>query len=922
MLWINGPAGFGKTILCARLVQHLMDKAEDPVAYFFFSADSVSRDDTSIALRTWIWQIMSQNDGAFDIVRRKQEFELSERATRTALLTLLQDVLQLIPGFTLVVDGLDECTIRSQMTDFLHDVQRAMNGTSTRLLIVSRDIAEIRCALNGFSEIKITGEIVKEDINCYAKTVIDQKLSNKSEEIKKDISCRMADRCEGQFLWLKIQSGSLKRSFNHKQLQNSIKDAPVGLDHLYERDWAEIQKTNKRDAARAVALLRWTAFSIRPLTVFELTEAVLLKEDAHEFPIDELPDDIDQDYLNDEILGLCGSLLEIRNPSVEGPLGSRTVQLAHFSVKQYLLLNLPSLAPGYNLMGSRDIAAENLRLAKLCLQYISYPRTWQSCEGENNTHNARLRDYAAGSWHLHGRLSASDAEPYDKPLLDLTTAFFNAKHPCWSVWREWVDVNVGGYSEEDLASESMPPGPLFYAAQLNLRETLDLFIRTCPSIVNARSSNGRNALCTAAGHGHKFVVSALIDAGADVNNPGRNNIPPLSYASEDGHFEVAKLLLQHGARVNETDTKYGWSPLLDAAVAGHVDVVKLLMEHGADSSIANIDGWTPINGAARLGHANVVKLLLDYDSNTTTTQKSGMKPLYSAVVGGSLAAVQLLLDAGADVHATNGDGTTPVSKAAAKGQVDIVKLLLDKGAKPVNVEKDGETPLSKAAVNGNLEVVKLLTEKGLDMEPTTVSKAGIMPVYNASGLGHTEVVDFLTKKGFDFKTPSDNGWAPLHIAAAENHVQVMRLLVENGAEITAPTKDGWTALAAAACNGHINVIRMLFEYEATSSIINKGNDDGWTPLSLATNCKCVEAMELLLGKGADVTVANNEGKTPLHFAVEKGCLDAVRLLLDSGADATAVMKDGGTPLDVASQKGHTEILKLLEERVSERQEGK
>jgi hypothetical protein len=37
-LWINAPAGFGKTVMCASLIQHFAMSSTDPLAYFFFSA--------------------------------------------------------------------------------------------------------------------------------------------------------------------------------------------------------------------------------------------------------------------------------------------------------------------------------------------------------------------------------------------------------------------------------------------------------------------------------------------------------------------------------------------------------------------------------------------------------------------------------------------------------------------------------------------------------------------------------------------------------------------------------------------------------------------------------------------------------------------------------------------------------------------
>ncbi|KAM5342882.1 hypothetical protein ACJ41O_013848 [Fusarium nematophilum] len=69
LLWINGPAGFGKTILCAHVVEHLSSTLETPVAYFFFSSDLESREDPFVAVRSWVSQVVSQHEGAFEHVR-------------------------------------------------------------------------------------------------------------------------------------------------------------------------------------------------------------------------------------------------------------------------------------------------------------------------------------------------------------------------------------------------------------------------------------------------------------------------------------------------------------------------------------------------------------------------------------------------------------------------------------------------------------------------------------------------------------------------------------------------------------------------------------------------------------------------------------------------------------------------------------
>ena len=49
----------------------------------------------------------------------------------------------------------------------------------------------------------------------------------------------------------------------------------------------------------------------------------------------------------------------------------------------------------------------------------------------------------------------------------------------------------------------------------------------------------------------------------------------------------------------------------------------------------------------------------------------------------------------------------------------------------------------------------------------------------------------------------------------------------------------------------------------------------------------VEAMRLLIGKGAQVDAKNSAGATALMGAATNGSGSAVQLLLDSGADARA-----------------------------------
>ena len=55
-------------------------------------------------------------------------------------------------------------------------------------------------------------------------------------------------------------------------------------------------------------------------------------------------------------------------------------------------------------------------------------------------------------------------------------------------------------------------------------------------------------------------------------------------ASQNGHVEVVRVLIDAGALINQANTN-GATPLLMASQDGHVDVVRLLIDAGATVKI-------------------------------------------------------------------------------------------------------------------------------------------------------------------------------------------------------------------------------------------------------------------------------------------------------------------------------------------------
>ncbi|CCF40462.1 ankyrin, partial [Colletotrichum higginsianum] len=120
-----------------------------------------------------------------------------------------------------------------------------------------------------------------------------------------------------------MQEPALRKGMNTKQLQQAINNSPTGLDHLYDHAWTRITQYGEPDKARAFSLLRRAAFALRPLTVCEITEAALI-DDSEDLLLEELPDALDADYIETEIVGLCSPLLMVRSESSGSDIGHQT----------------------------------------------------------------------------------------------------------------------------------------------------------------------------------------------------------------------------------------------------------------------------------------------------------------------------------------------------------------------------------------------------------------------------------------------------------------------------------------------------------------------------------------------------------------------------------------------------------------------
>ncbi|KAJ4286524.1 hypothetical protein N0V90_013224 [Kalmusia sp. IMI 367209] len=913
ILWVCAPAGHGKTVLCAKLIEHLKGMQSFPVAYFFASPHAQSGGEPTFILRSWIAQTAQLDSGVLRLLLRYSE--AGKRASDSAVWSVFESIVSEKSNYVFILDGFDEYDrLEDARTEFLQKLKGATKRTGVRVLITSRDETDIKAELSPIvvqdgghtmTQCRISDKDLQHDIARFSQSVVDKKLPNKDDRLRQDLAGQLAEKCEGMFLWIKMQQDQLRGGKNAKQLQKIVQNMPIGLDKTYERNWKIIQSHPLEEQNRALAILRWTTFALRPLTITEITEALIVEpnDSGTILQFDELPDSIDDEYINSEVIDICGALVEVRTKESGDGIGSKTVHLIHSSVREFLLTSLSHISANtfdHDLKygHTRTHTEQHEHLATICLSYLNCDDVWQRrITHEMSGFRRSFTSYAARYWNSHMTAAGKN----NVNLVSLAMNFFRSKNENFDHWRRYIESSDATADSRDTAT------PLYYAALLDLPAVMEHIWTEDPSQLNMLGGEYGTPLQATCFKGHETAFGLLINWGADVNVEGGKFGVAIIAAIAGRHKSIVKALVGMGINHTLRDSM-GRTPLYTAAMEGDSEVVGWLLEANAEPSIPDQYGWTPLNIAAYKGYLEVAKLLLKNKNNADSAvpDKDGWTPLNTAAGEGHLEVVKLLLEKNADFTVPNNNGWTPLNIAAYHGYLEVVRLLLEKNADFTVPNNNGWTPLNTAASEGHLEVVNLLLEKNADF--TVPNNNGWTPLNIAAYSGHLEVVRLLLEKNADFTVPSNDGWTPLNIAAYHGHLEIVRLLLRKNADFTVPNNGGGTALFQAAYSGHLEVVRLLLEKNADFTVLN---NSGETPLFVAAYNGHLEVVKLLLEKNADFTVLNNNSETPLFAAAYSGHLNVVKLLLEENADFTIANNGGWTPLIVAASEGHLEVVKLL-----------
>jgi ankyrin repeat protein len=725
-------------------------------------------------------------------------------------------------------------------------------------------------------------------------------------------------------LWVKLQLGTLCLAGREEGVRAILQDLPKDLDETYDRLLRRLARSESQELIRR--MFECIIAARRPLTMEELCEGMA-------FTIEDSCWDAKKIPLNDlDVIATYGGLVVFDEIT-------RVIQLAHYTIYQYLLQDGPKSYYQFNIKDA------NRHLGNLCIAYLSFEDfktqvTPYGIASPVSPAETVMSSTDVSSITIGFRQSLPPNTPPGQPSFEKFGLLRYAR-------RNWL-WHAARFTQNDhptrrdilfqnlVTQKQLPfefkPWPANFLGNPYPDLVGWAVVNNNPTLINSLAGfdpmfNFKEYIRDSANWVFKAVVNNSISSEqqesiAYTQDTWTENFPmhgwmyfKMLIACRKGNLAILDLCRPGLDKEERPWAQFRAHLILEASAANQNTIIDSF-HFGQQRPNDQCRSFTTeyagqlcnaLERAALAGHTDLVRKLGRAGwsaSNIFGSESStGICALHNAILGSNSDVVEALLAA---LEITIYDPSQPISqsdsrlgiktaafcKAASSGNVAVVKTFLADGASPVMADASGMCPYMQAIKDGQMVVFSLLfplPRCGVEQNATG------LPLSMAAANGHTDIVDLLISRGANVFPSNGLG----HPTPG----------LDRGSNMTSPTP-----LYAASANGHCAVVEKLLAAGAAADVI------GARDLLLESDGTGKELSRGLYSPEKEPPVASGTvqlHQRPLGGAALNGHFRVIQLLLKAQASVNPPDLSENSPLLLALLGGHAEVANLLSSKGAE-----
>ncbi len=294
---------------------------------------------------------------------------------------------------------------------------------------------------------------------------------------------------------------------------------------------------------------------------------------------------------------------------------------------------------------------------------------------------------------------------------------------------------------------------------------------------------------TMAQRGDVTGVAKYLNDQGDVNQKTKKawlsgtgtGLTPLHFAIMGNQYEMAALLIEHGADI-ASPSSHG-TPLYLATNLAASKILTLLLLKATDAELSKSEHQLLLHIAVSSRHlspaqikktnsfirrAEAVKILLEYGFAVDHRDKNGETAFMHAVKANNIQAMELLKKYGANIHIYDDSKENALFKVSERQfkrtdeqrdlEYKIFRWLIDNKMDIQTNNAAGDSLLHK---NCNIKIMAYLLKNGLDHD--SKNNYGNSPLHNIIQYCPASVINQLLANGASFKAQNTSGLTPFHI---------------------------------------------------------------------------------------------------------------------------------------------------------------